>query len=75
MKRFIILSFSTVSFYFLGAALGWGLVSALSPNTHDRAVEAVMSGFFIFGPIAAVIGGVLFVVVVALAVRDRPRAR
>ena len=59
MKRFLIVLASTLLGYGLGAALGLGLVSALSPNTHDRAVEAVMSGFFIFGPIAAVIGGVL----------------
>ena len=59
MKRFLIVLASTLLGYGLGAALGWGLILALSPNTHDRAVEAVMSGFFIFGPIAAVIGGVL----------------
>ena len=58
MRRFWLVVLGTLVGYALGALGGWGLVLALSPNTHDRAVEAAMSGAFVFGPIAAVNGAV-----------------
>ena len=44
--------------YLLGAFGGGFLVSALSSNTHDRSVEAAMTGAFVLGPLVAVIGAV-----------------
>ena len=45
--------------YALGAFGGGFLVSALSSNTHDRSVEAAMTGAFVFGPLAGVAGVLL----------------
>jgi ABC-type antimicrobial peptide transport system permease subunit len=42
--------------YVLGAFGGGFLVSVLSSNTHDRSVEAAMTGAFVLGPLGAVIG-------------------
>jgi hypothetical protein len=44
--------------YLLGAFSGGFLVSALSTNTHDRSVEAAMTGAFVLGPLVAVVGAV-----------------
>jgi hypothetical protein len=44
--------------YLLGAFGGGFLVSALSTNTHDRSVEAAMTGAFVLGPLVAVVGAV-----------------
>lgn len=59
MRRFWLVVLATLAGYALGAAAGWGLILALSPNTHDRSVEAAMSAAFVFGPIAAVVAAVL----------------
>ena len=67
MRRFWLVVLATCIGYALGAIGGWGLVLALSPNAHDRAVEAAMSGAFVFGPIAAVIGAVAALVVMRKA--------
>lgn len=40
--------------YVLGALLGIGLVQLLSTK-HDKSVEAPMTGFFVVGPIVAVL--------------------
>ena len=53
--------------YLLGAFGGGYLVSVLSSNTHDRSLEAAMTGAFLFGPIAGIIGFVIG------AVRANPR--
>lgn len=48
--------------YVLGALLGIGLVQLLSTK-HDKSIEAPMTGFFVTGPIGAVlavIGGLIF---------------
>jgi len=42
--------------YVLGAVGGGFLISALSSNTHDRSVEAAMTGAFVTGPLIAVVG-------------------
>jgi hypothetical protein len=42
--------------YAIGALGGGVLVSLLSSNTHDRAVEAAMTGAFVLGPLGAVAG-------------------
>ncbi|MBE7522681.1 MAG: hypothetical protein HS109_09895 [Burkholderiales bacterium] len=40
----------------LGAVAGYALVSLLSSNVHDSAVEASMTAVFVAGPIGALIG-------------------
>jgi hypothetical protein len=45
--------------YAVGAFGGGFLVSVLSSNTHDRSVEAAMTGAFVIGPLAGVVGGLL----------------
>ena len=42
--------------YAIGAFGGGWLVSLLSSNTHDRSVEAAMTGAFVLGPLGAVVG-------------------
>jgi hypothetical protein len=39
MRRFWLVVLATCLGYALGAIGGWGLVLALSPNAHDRALE------------------------------------
>ena len=45
--------------YLVGAFGGGFLVSLLSSNTHDRSVEAAMTGAFVLGPLAGFIGFVV----------------
>lgn len=45
--------------YVTGALAGGLLTTMLSSNTHDKSVEAVMTGVFYTGPVAAVLGFVL----------------
>ncbi len=45
--------------YLLGAGLGYLLVTNISNNTHDRDLEAAMTGAFFTGPLAAVIGAIV----------------
>ena len=49
--------------YVAGALAGGLLTSMLSSNTHDKSMEAVMTGAFYTGPLAAVLG---FVIAAAL---------
>ncbi len=42
--------------YLVGAFGGGLLIDALSANTHDRSVEAAMTGAFVSGPLGAVVG-------------------
>ena len=41
--------------YIVGGFGGGALVSLLSSNTHDRSVEAAMTGAFVLGPLVAVV--------------------
>lgn len=41
--------------YIAGVVIGMVLVNLLSSNTHDKSVEAAMTSFFVFGPIAALL--------------------
>jgi uncharacterized membrane protein YeaQ/YmgE (transglycosylase-associated protein family) len=45
--------------YLVGAFGGGFLVSLLSSNTHDRSIEAAMTGAFVLGPLAGLIGFVV----------------
>jgi F0F1-type ATP synthase membrane subunit c/vacuolar-type H+-ATPase subunit K len=52
--------------YVVGVATGIALVSLLSPNQHDRSLEAVMTGFFVTGPLVAILAA-LGTVIIRLA--------
>jgi uncharacterized membrane protein YeaQ/YmgE (transglycosylase-associated protein family) len=41
--------------YVIGAFCGGYLVSRFSANTHDRSIEAAMTGAFVIGPIIAIL--------------------
>jgi len=56
--------------YVAGAIAGYGLILALSSNSHDRSLEAAMTGAFGSGPLCAVVA---FVVGVARRPRGRSR--
>lgn len=49
--------------YVAGALIGILLVNLLSSNQHDRAQEAVMTGLFFVGPVAAVLSFLVTLIV------------
>jgi hypothetical protein len=55
MNRTIAFLLCLVAGYVVGAVTGYALVSGLSGNTHDRAVEAAMTAAFVTGPVGAVL--------------------
>lgn len=44
-----------VAGYVVGVVLGMLLVNLFSSNTHDKSLEAAMTSFFVYGPLAAVL--------------------
>lgn len=50
--------------YILGVILGMAGVNMFSTNQHDKAIEAAMTGFFLFGPALAILS-----IIVAFLVR------
>ena len=48
--------------YLVGAVGGWLLTALLSKNSHDKSLEAVMTAFFVAGPLGALIGATLGVI-------------
>lgn len=62
MKRFGIAVLWGLGGYLVGAFGGGLLVSAFSSNTHDRSVEAAMTGAFFFGPALAIVAFVAVLV-------------
>ena len=71
LKRLLLALAAGIAAYVAGGVLGGWLVSLLSSNTHDRSVEAAMTGAFVIGPIAALIG---FVAAFPLSNRRRDLA-
>lgn len=69
-KRLVVGLLCGVLGYILGALGGGFLVSLLSSNTHDRSLEAVMTGVFAVGPAVALIA---FIVGFVLAKPARQR--
>ena len=67
MRRLVRGFLWAVPAYFVGAFGGGYLVSVLSSNTHDRSLEAAMTGAFLWGPAAGLIG----FVVGAMRTKDR----
>jgi hypothetical protein len=56
VKTFGLSILSGTAGYVVGLFGGMALVSVLSSNTHDKSLEMVMTGFFVTGPLMAVIG-------------------
>lgn len=59
MKRFAIAVLAGMLGYVAGAICGYFLIASFSPNTHDRSVEAAMTGALVTGPIAAIVAFVV----------------
>jgi hypothetical protein len=59
LRRFFIGLLWAVPGYLLGAFGGGYLLYLTSSNTHDRSVEAAMTGAFLFGPLVALVGFVV----------------
>lgn len=55
MRITLISLLAGVAGYIAGVVLGMLLVNLFSSNTHDKSVEAAMSSFFVYGPIAALL--------------------
>lgn len=55
MRRLALALAYGIAGYVAGGVVGSLLVHALSGNTHDRALEAVMTGAFVVGPLVALI--------------------
>ena len=58
-KRILIGAGWATAAYIVGAFGGGWLVSVLSSNQHDRSIEAAMTGAFVLGPIAGLVGFVV----------------
>lgn len=56
MTRGVKAGLGAVAGYLVAAPLGYGLVTQLSSNTHDRSVEAAMTAVFVLGPAGGLAG-------------------
>jgi membrane-bound acyltransferase YfiQ involved in biofilm formation len=56
MKRFVIILFAAIAGFVVFAFCGYWMITFLSSNTHDRAVESAMTSIFVLGPLGAVLG-------------------
>lgn len=56
MRRLAYSVIGLVVGYLAGAAVGMTMITLLSGNSHDKALEAVMTAAFVVGPIGAVLG-------------------
>jgi len=56
MRRLGLSLLGLVLGYGAGIAAGFALVTLASPNTHDKSVEAAMTAFFVTGPMGAILG-------------------
>ncbi len=55
MKRIFFALLYAIPGYFLGAFIGYYLISTFSLNVHDRDLEAAMTGAFLTGPLVALL--------------------
>lgn len=58
MPRFLIVLLLTVLGFAVAAVVSYFLVTWLSSNPHDRALEAAMSAVFVYGPLGAAVSGI-----------------
>ena len=70
LRRISIGLLCAIAAYVIGAFTGGLLVSLFSSNTHDRGLEAAMTGAFFFGPLAPTLR---FATAGALHLRDMQR--
>ncbi len=56
LRKVLVALAGLIAGYLVGAFGGGLLIDALSANTHDRSVEAAMTGAFVTGPLGALIG-------------------
>ena len=75
MRRVLFGFLFAVPSYLLGAFGGGYAVSLLSSNQHDRSVEAAMTGAFVLGPLAAILGFVIGVIRGSSAARTTSEKR
>ncbi len=55
MKIFVLSLLAASGGYLIGVGGGILLVNLLSSNTHDKSVEAAMTGAYVIGPVAALL--------------------
>ena len=68
MKTFGLSVLAAIGGYVLGFLGGMLAIETFSTNTHDKSMEAAMTGAFVVGPLMAVVA-----VIVTLVLRSRPR--
>lgn len=56
MKRLAIIVCAAIIGYVVFAFCGYWMISLLSSNMHDRAIESAMTGVFVIGPLGAILG-------------------
>jgi hypothetical protein len=66
MRTFVFALLSGIVGYAVGVGAGIMIVNVFSSNRFDRDMEAVMTGFFFFGPAGAIGAVILYFVVRAL---------
>ncbi len=59
--------------YAIGFAAGAVLTAVVSTNNHDKTQEIVMTAFFFTGPVGAILG--ILVAIVVMIIRKRPQTR
>jgi len=57
---------SLIAGYLAGLFGGMWLVESLSTNSHDRALEAAMTGAFVIGPLCALVACMATIAILAL---------
>ena len=55
MKIVLVSLLAAVAGYFAGVVIGMLAVNLFSSNVHDKSLEAAMSSFFVYGPLAAIL--------------------
>ncbi len=59
MKTFGLSLLAAIGGYLLGLFGGMLLIETFSSNSHDKSVEAAMTGAFVFGPLVAIVTVIL----------------
>ena len=62
MKTFGLALLAAIGGYFIGLFGGMFAVETLSSNTHDKSLEAAMTGAFVAGPLMAVLAVIVVLV-------------
>jgi hypothetical protein len=57
LKTIAIALLSGLGGYTAGVPLGMYLVQTFTPNRHDRAQDAAVTGVYVIGPLAALVAG------------------